>query len=124
MLVTNHMARKQPDSKFLIVSSREERSILIPNFDLKNSTQIPSDPLLTYSIDHATGNLTLVQTYPAGGTIPRQFSINKAGNLLGVGLQGDGRVVIIDRDVQTGHLKSFVANANIAGEVSSVVFNE
>jgi len=114
----------QPDSKFLVVSSRGEGSLKIPNFDPKNSTQIPSDPLFNYAIDHASGNLTLLQTHPAGGMIPRQFSINKAGTRLAVGLQGDGRAVVVDRDPVTGHLQGFAASADIAGEVTCVVFDE
>jgi 6-phosphogluconolactonase (cycloisomerase 2 family) len=98
--------------------------LTIPNFDPKNSTRIPSDPLITYSIDHETGGLSLVQVYPSGGMVPRQFSINKAGTLLGVGLQQDGRVVVIDRDPQTGKLKNFVAHADIAGQVTCVIFDE
>ncbi len=56
--------------------------------------------------------------------MPRQFSINKAGTLLGVGLQGDGRAVVINRDPATGLLKDYAAAINIAGQVTSVVFDE
>jgi len=113
-----------PDNKFLIVSSRLEGVLKIPNFDKANSTQIPSDPLLNYAIDQATGNLTLVQTSAAGGMNPRQFSINRAGTQLAVGLQGDGRVVVINRDVATGQLKDFAASADVAGEVTAAIFDE
>lgn len=80
--------------------------------------------MLNYSIDQTNGNLKLVQTAPAGGINPRQFSINKAGTQLAVGLQGDGRVVIINRDVATGQLKDFAASANVAGEVTAAIFDE
>lgn len=113
-----------PDARFLLVSSRGENSLEIPSFDPNNTTQITSDPIMSFSIDHASGNLTLVQTYPAGGRFPRQFSINKAGDLVAVGLQSDGRVVVIDRDVDTGCLKNFIANAAVEGEVTAVIFNE
>lgn len=56
--------------------------------------------------------------------IPRQFSINKAGNQVAVGLQQDGRAVIIDRDVNTGLLKNFIANISIPGEVVCVIYDE
>ncbi|KAI0185790.1 YkgB protein [Xylaria flabelliformis] len=113
-----------PDEKFLIVSSRSEGSLKIPSFDKSSNTTIASDPLIVYSINNKTGSLTKVQEFPAGGLVPRQFSINGDGNRLAVGLQGDGRVVIIERDVHTGKLKDFVASADVAGEVNAVIFYE
>ncbi|KAK3944925.1 Lactonase, 7-bladed beta-propeller-domain-containing protein [Diplogelasinospora grovesii] len=116
-----------PDKRFLIASSRNEASFTIPNFDPKNATTIPSDALINFSVDADNGNLTAIQTVPAGGMVPRHFSINKAGTLLGVGLQGDGRVVIVARDPRTGLLESdghYVANASVAGGVNCVIFDE
>lgn len=123
-LLLTHVRKKKPDEKFLVVSSRGENSFSIPNFDPSNSTEIVSDALIIFSVDHGSGNLTLVQEYPAGGRIPRQFSINEAGTLLAVGLQADGRVVVIDRDVQSGKLKRFAATALVEGEVTAVIFDE
>ncbi|KAK6210479.1 hypothetical protein LQW54_006226 [Pestalotiopsis sp. IQ-011] len=113
-----------PDENFIIVSSRGENSFNIINFDPSNSTEIVSDAILTFSVDHSCGNLSFVQEFPAGGRVPRQFSINKAGDLLAVGLQSDGRVVLIDRDVKSGQLKRFAANALVEGEVTAVIFDE
>ncbi|KAI2621461.1 putative isomerase YbhE [Hypomontagnella submonticulosa] len=113
-----------PDRKYLIVSSRWEDSFNITNFDSNNSTEIPSDPLITYSIDRATGNLTKVQEFPAGGRVPRHFSLNQDGSLVAVALQGDGRVVIIDRDIETGKLGDYVAHADVEGEVTAAIFRE
>ena len=96
----------------------------ITNFDPKNTTELVSDSITTFSVDHATGNLTLVQLFPSGGQIPRQFSINKAGTLLGVGQQGSGRAVFINRDVASGKLMGFAGAVDIAGQVTSVVFDE
>lgn len=96
----------------------------IPSFDPEDSTEIPSDPLLNFSLDHCTGALSLVQTFPAGGIGPRHFSLNKAGNLVAVGLQKDGRVVVIDRDTETGELKGFLASADVDGEVTCAIFDE
>lgn len=108
----------------MIVSSRGENSFTLPNFDASNSTEIVSDAIITFSVDHGSGELALLQTFPSGGRFPRQFSINKAGDLLAVGLQSDSRVVVIERDVETGLLQRFVANATVAGEVTAVIFNE
>lgn len=114
----------QPDGKFLVISSRGENSFTIPNFDPSNSTEIVSDAIISYSIDHDTGGINLLQSFPSGGSFPRQFSINKAGNLVAVGLQSDSRVVLIERDVETGLLKRFVANATVPGQVTAVIFDE
>ncbi|KAI8628302.1 putative isomerase YbhE [Xylariaceae sp. FL1651] len=113
-----------PDERYLIVSSRWEYSMNITNFDTNNKTDIVSDPLINYAIDHNTGSLKKIQEFAAGGAGPRGFSINGDGNLLAVGLQGDGRVVIIERDVRTGMLKDFVAAADVPGEVNAAIFYE
>lgn len=97
---------------------------MIPNFDPNNSTDITSDPLINFSIDGATGSLTKLQEVPAGGRFPRQFSLNADGTLAAVGLQSDGRVVIIARDPESGELGDFVASILLEGEITSVIFNE
>ena len=96
----------------------------IKNFDPTNSTKIPSDTLQTWAIDEATGKLTFTQLTAAGGKFPRQFSLNKAGTLAAVGMQRDSRVVIVERDVSTGKFGDFVASVNVAGEVTSVIWDE
>ncbi|KAL7899340.1 Lactonase, 7-bladed beta-propeller domain-containing protein [Trichoderma sp. SZMC 28014] len=112
-----------PDTNYLIVSSRAENSSTIPDFDNPSQT-IPSDPLINFKICPETGELELLQIVPAGGQFPRQFSINQEGNLLAVGLQDDGRVVFVDRDPATGLLGGFVAYADIAGQITSAVFDQ
>ncbi|KAI1335828.1 putative isomerase YbhE [Xylariaceae sp. FL0016] len=111
-----------PDEQFLVISSRWEGSINITNFDPSNSTMIASDPLINYSINQQDGTLTKIQEFPAGGSGPRQFSMNADGSLVAVGLQADGRVVVISRDVETGMLKDIIAHANIEGEVTAAIF--
>ena len=59
---------------------------------------------------------------PAGGLFPRHFSYNDDASLVAVGLQSDGRVVVIARDAATGELGDFVAWADVEGEVSNVIF--
>lgn len=85
---------------------------------------VASDTLVNFSIDGDTGALTQLQEVPSGGIGPRQFSINKAGTLVAVGAQSDGRVVLIERDPETGMLGEFVAHANVEGEITAVIFNE
>ncbi|KAI5868369.1 putative isomerase YbhE [Durotheca rogersii] len=113
-----------PDDRFLIVSSRWENSFNIPNFDSSNSTEIPSDPIITFSINRGTGALAKVQEFAAGGRGPRHFSLNAAGDLAAVALQADGRVVVIARDVETGEFQDYVAHASVEGEVNAVIFRE
>jgi len=113
-----------PDKNFLIVSSRNDSSYTLPNFDPTNSTSIISDTILNYKIDHSTGALTLLQTVPAGGSYPRDFSINNAGDLVLVGLQYSASAVLIERDVETGMLGGFVGEVGIAGQVTCAIFME
>ncbi|KAG6008842.1 hypothetical protein E4U54_008644 [Claviceps lovelessii] len=112
-----------PDARYLIVSSRNESTFSIPNFDPKNGTRIVSDSLINFSLDGKTGKLTRLQHVASGGRFPRHFSINREGTLLAVGLQNDGRVVLINRDVHTGRLGSFAAYADLAGQITSAVFD-
>ena len=118
----------QPDQKFVIISSRGEGLLKYANPDPKNTTEVASDPLVSFSITEATGELKLVQTAPAGGMNPRGFSLNKAGTLVASALQDDNRVVIIERDVKTGMLGKTVATATVgvgAGNGPNyVLFNE
>jgi len=102
-----------PDQKFVIVSSRGEGLLSIPNFDPANPATVKSDPLISFAINGETGALAHVQTAPAGGMNPRGFSLNKKGNLLVSALQDDNRVVVFERDVKTGMLGKIVAFATV-----------
>ncbi|KAH8795096.1 3-carboxymuconate cyclase-like protein-like protein [Hyaloscypha sp. PMI_1271] len=113
-----------PDNKFLLTSSRNATLFQLDNFDKTNSTKIPSDTLHSWAIDHATGKLSLKQIAPAGGSFPRHFSVNKAGDMVAVGLQMDGRVVVIERNVADGMFGDFVASMDVAGQVTSVIWDE
>lgn len=116
--------KQQPDQAFLIASSRNEAIWNIPSFDPSSNATIPSDTLINFSIDPATGALTQLQEVPSGGSFPRHFSFNEATDLVAVIQQRDGRVVVIERDPESGLLGDFVANADVAGEVNAVIFNE
>ncbi|KAH9438998.1 hypothetical protein MCOR02_002581 [Pyricularia oryzae] len=111
-----------PDNRFLLVSSRFDKAFNIPSFDTTDGTLVPSDTITSFSIDQKTGAISAIQRFPAGGDNPRHFSINKDGSLVASGLQGDGRIVIISRDAETGLLKEFVANAKVEVGVNCVVF--
>jgi hypothetical protein len=44
--------------------------------------------------------------------------------MVAVGLQMDGRVVVIERNVTDGTLGAFLASIEIAGQVTSVIWDE
>ncbi|KAL0933092.1 extracellular aldonolactonase [Colletotrichum truncatum] len=112
------------DGKFLSISSRNDSAFSITNPDTKDGAQVPSDSINSFSINAQTGELTLLQKFPAGGRIPRQFSVNKDGSLVAVALQSDSRVVIISRDAASGKLGEIIASAKVAGEVNAIIFDE
>ena len=60
---------------------------------------------------------------PAGGLFPRHFSLNRAGNLVAVGLQLSGKVAIIARDVETGKMGEIMAEVEGLGEVTCVIWD-
>jgi 6-phosphogluconolactonase (cycloisomerase 2 family) len=112
-----------PDNRFVLVSNRNDSSFYIDNFDPKNSTIELSDSFATYAINN-NGTLSFKQLWPAGGSFPRQFSINKAGDLVAVGLQNSARVVVLQRDIESGFLGQAVANSIISGQPTCVVWDE
>jgi len=68
--------------------------------------------------------LALTQLWPAGGDFPRHFSLNKVGDLVAVGLQTDQRVVVMQRDVQTGAIGRPVAEVMVPGNVTYVGWDD
>lgn len=104
-----------------MASSRTESNFDIPAFG--GSGTIKSDPLISYSIGD-DGQINFLQETAAGGREPRQFSMNKAGTRVAVGLQTDSRVVVIERNPTSGRLGKFVSYANVAGNITSIIFNE
>jgi 6-phosphogluconolactonase (cycloisomerase 2 family) len=110
-----------PGGKFLTLSSRLERSL---QYTVANGTAVPSDPLITFSIDAASGALKHVQTAPAGGVNPRHFSFNADGSRVASALQADGRVIVFERDIASGKIGKAVAEADVAGMPNFVMFKQ
>ncbi|KAK7722167.1 hypothetical protein SLS64_000700 [Diaporthe eres] len=112
-----------PDQKFLIVSTRER------SFSTSALYQSgPSDTLTTWTINE-DGTLTFLQSAPSGGWLPRQFSLNGAGDLLAVGHQNNNTVVIWKRDLETGRIVTEeeggkVGEAVVSGPVVSTIWDE
>jgi len=66
----------------------------------------------------------MIQKFPAGGSFPRDFSLNNKGDLVLVGLQESSSAVLIERDTKTGLLTGFVGEIGIAGQVTCAIFKE
>ncbi|KAL9015988.1 MAG: hypothetical protein Q9185_006648 [Variospora sp. 1 TL-2023] len=114
----------------LLVSNRNATAGFpnMPNPDPKNVTAIASDSLASFIIpaNSASGkDIGFQGLSPAGGSYPRHFSVNKKGDLVAVGLQNSGRVVVYKRCVKTGMVcDKPVADIEGLGGVSSVVWDE
>ncbi|KZF19265.1 putative isomerase YbhE [Xylona heveae TC161] len=115
-----------PDNRFITVSNRNDSSFIIPSTGSGNSTNATieySDSLATFK-PQLDGSLDFVELAPAGGSIPRQFSISKTGEFFAVGLSDSSRVVILARDIASGVVLGPVAEIHIDGEVTCVVWDE
>ncbi|KAI6711743.1 ykgB [Diplocarpon mali] len=107
-----------PDNKFIIVSNRD--------ISFRDSTQLksgPSDTMSTFSIKES-GELELVQLAPSGGYSPRQFSLNKKGDLIAIGHQTNKTVVIMARDTDTGKIVGEPQTLQLSGSVVVVIWDE
>lgn len=75
--------------------------------------------------------MTLQDMSPTYGSYPRTLQINKAGDLIAIGNQNSGTVVIVARDPISGELGKEVASVRVGPEVknghgglSSVIWDE
>lgn len=90
-----------------------------------NSTTPPSDSIASFAISPYDGSLRFTQLFPAGGSYPRQFALNTAGNLVAVALQETGSVTVLERDVTSGVFEREVASVAIeGGQVVCVVWDD
>ncbi|KAI9708780.1 MAG: hypothetical protein M1820_003735 [Bogoriella megaspora] len=109
-----------PDNRFLLISNRNDTAF---NIDSPSGGSEKSDSISTFKLNR-DGSLSFTQLWPAGGSYPRQFSINKYGDLVAVGLQLSARVSILSRDVETGKLGEAVASITVPGNITCVVWDE
>ncbi|PVH78518.1 putative isomerase YbhE [Cadophora sp. DSE1049] len=103
-----------PDNKFIIVSNRDV------SFLAKDG---PTDTLSTFSIN-ADGTLELVQLAPSGGWSPRQFSLNKKGDLLAVGHQNNFTVIVWQRDLASGKIVGEGTSITLSTAVVATIWDE
>lgn len=111
-----------PDNMFVMASNRNATIFTVPNGDPNNSTEIPSDSLVTFK-PSADGKLSFVQLAPSGGSFPRHFKFSGDGSKVAVANQNTMNVDIWARDVTTGMLGERLASAvKLPGQVTNVVW--
>jgi 6-phosphogluconolactonase (cycloisomerase 2 family) len=93
-----------PDNNFLIAANRNGTVFTVENTDPKNSTQLPSDSLVTFK-PSADGKLSFVQLAKSGGVYPRHFNINKNGSMIAVANQLSKNVYVYARNLETGKIE-------------------
>jgi 6-phosphogluconolactonase (cycloisomerase 2 family) len=72
------------------------------------------------------GTLSLIQLASSGGWSPRQFAINKAGDMVAIGHQNNRTVVVWNRDVATGLIETGepAAVIRLTGAVVCTIWDE
>lgn len=111
-----------PDNQFILGSNRLSPRFTVPNPDTANSTQIPSDSIVTFK-PKADGKLTFVQLAPSGGLNPRHFSLNKDGSILSVANGGSFKpsLDLYMRDTKTGMVgKKIASSIDVGGGINNV----
>jgi len=68
--------------------------------------------------------LEFVELAAAGGSGPRQFSFNKNGSMVAVGLQNDGEVAILRRNAETGAIGDEIARIGGIASVAVVIWDD
>ena len=82
-----------------------------------------SDSISTFRIND-DASLSLVQIAPSGGYLPRQFSLNRGGDMVAVGHQGSSTVVVWERDIESGKIGRKIAEKKLEGPVVFVEWDE
>ena len=72
----------------------------------------PDDSMASFSLD-MQGSMTFQQITDSGGTFPRTFAVNKAGDLVAIGDQTTANIAIVKRDNITGKLGTQVATLRV-----------
>jgi 6-phosphogluconolactonase (cycloisomerase 2 family) len=125
---------EQPDHRFITVSNRNNSlaTVLLSSYtppsaagsannNANNSTKFPSDTLVTFA-PQQDGSLEPVQVWPAGGMSPRVFSFNGDGTMIAVGTAT--RLVVMDRNPETGRLGQILATYPFDLAVTSIAWFE
>jgi 6-phosphogluconolactonase (cycloisomerase 2 family) len=106
-----------------VISNRANNLAKIEECDvtLQNCTVRPSDTLTTFR-PKSDGTLENTQSWASGGASPRAFAFNNKGDLVAVGL--NRRLVIMQRDVETGKIGQIVIDTMMGEQVTGIVWDE
>jgi len=110
------------------ISTLPENESKQPNFSTAEIFAHPSgkfvygsnrghDSIAVFSVDAASGNLTLKENIPSGGKTPRGFGIDPTGRFLFAGNQGTDNVVVFAIDPSNGHLTPTGQELNVGAPV-------
>jgi 6-phosphogluconolactonase (cycloisomerase 2 family) len=72
----------------------------------------PNDSMASFSLN-ITGLMMFMNITSSGGTYPRTFDINKAGDMVVIGDQTTANVVVVKRDPVTGYLGQQLASLRV-----------
>lgn len=92
----------------------------------------PNDSMVVLDRAPKNGTVSLRNTSPSYGKVPRTFVINRVGDLVAIGNQASATVAIVRRDRKTGDLGEKIAELQVgepgkvgaAEGLSSVIWNE
>ena len=109
-----------PDNKYITISNRNDSSFSLQTPD---GSILESDSLSTFALND-DGTLVFHQLWPAGGSFPRQYSMNAPGTLVAVGLQNTNLTRVLARNPNSGLIGEPVADIPANGNVVCVVWDE
>ncbi len=95
-----------PDGKFLYASNRGHESLVI------------------YSVDPASGKMTLVGHENTGGKHPRNFMIDKKGEYVLIANRDTDNIVVFKRDEKTGKLTRTGEQVTVPGVIALVLYDK
>lgn len=72
------------------------------------------DSIAVFSVDQATGKLTLVEIVPCGGKVPRNFALSPNGKWLVCGHQDSNNITLFRVDANTGRLTRMPQSIDVA----------
>ena len=88
-----------------------------PSGDVLYVSNRGHDSIAAFSIDAASGALTLEQTIATGGAWPRNFTLDPTGRWLLVANQNSNSIVVLARDPHSGRLSSTSQRLDIPSPV-------
>jgi 6-phosphogluconolactonase len=88
--------------------------VLHPNGKFLYSSNRGHDSIAIFSINAATGNLSMIEQVPTQGRTPRNFAIDPSGAFLLAANQDSGNIIVFRIDAQSGKLTSSGKFAEVA----------